>query len=379
MPEPDTAPEARRILRICQACMYCEGFCAAFPALGRLRDLSEDDLDHLASLCHGCRDCYFACQYAAPHVFDVNVPRTLARVRQASYAKHAWPRGLGGLFRSNGRVVALSAAVAVVLALAATLLLVPSEALFAAHRGEGAFYQVIPWTVMAGAAAAALAWACLGLGLATASFWRAIRPAAVPSRVLIRALPQAMADIVTLRNLAGGGTGCREAEGTGSQLRRALHQSMVAGLGLCVLATSVAGLYGHVFGWQAPYPVLSLPVLSGLIGGVLLTVGAAGLMLLKRRAAPEPLAPETLGGEAAMLALLAAVGATGLIVLAVRDTAAMGAALALHLGLVVGFLAVLPASKIVHAPFRAAALLRDAIERQRATAETRRNDGRNER
>ncbi|NJL08772.1 MAG: signal transduction protein, partial [Methylacidiphilales bacterium] len=67
-------------------------------------------------------------------------------------------------------------------------------------------------------------------------------------------------------------------------------------------------------------------------------------------------------------------GATGLIVLAVRDTAAMGAALALHLGLVVGFLAVLPASKIVHAPFRAAALLRDAIERQRATAETRRNE-----
>ncbi|BBF92790.1 tricarballylate utilization 4Fe-4S protein TcuB [Blastochloris tepida] len=376
MPEPDTAAEARRILRICQACMYCEGFCAAFPALGRLRDLSEGDLDHLASLCHGCRDCHFACQYAAPHVFDVNVPRTLARVRQASYAKHAWPRRLGGLFRSNGRVVALGTAVTVLLALAATLLLVPHEALFAAHRGEGAFYQVIPWAVMAGAAAAALAWACLGLTVATVSFWRAICPATVSKRVLVRALPRAAADILTLRNLAGGGTGCREAEGAGSQHRRALHQTMVGGLGLCVLATVTAGLYGHVLGWQAPYPVLSLPVLSGLIGGVLLTAGAIGLLRLKRRAAPEPLAPETLGGESAMLALLAAVGATGLIVLAVRDTAAMGVALALHLGLVVGLLVVLPASKIVHAPFRAAALLRDAIERQREAAEFHRTDER---
>jgi citrate/tricarballylate utilization protein len=354
--------EARRILRICQTCMYCEGFCDTFPALGRLRELSDGDLDYLASLCHGCRDCHFACQYAPPHVFDVNVPRTLARVRQASYARHAWPRRLGAAFAANGRWVVLAVMVVLALALAATLLLVPPGALLAAHRGEGAFYRVIPWGAMAGGAALALGWAVLALGLSTRAFWRAIRPPASGLDVL-KALPWAMADILTLRNL--GGAGCRAAEGAAPQGRRMLHQTMVAGLGLCVVATGAAGLYGHVLGWAAPYPLASLPVLSGLVGGVLLTVGACGLLWLKRRADSVPLAPETVGGEVAALALLAAVGLSGLAVLGVRETAAMGLALAVHLGLVVGLFVVAPHSKILHAPFRAAALLRAAIERQR--------------
>lgn len=359
----DVDDEARRILRICQACMYCEGFCDTFPALGRLRELSESDLDYLANLCHGCRDCHFACQYAPPHAFEVNVPRTLARVRQASYARHAWPRRLGAAFQANGRVVAAAVTVIVALALAATLLLVPGEALLASHRGEGAFYRVVPWGVMASGAALALGGAVLAVSLATRSLWRAIRPPASSSEVA-RALPRAAADIATLRNL--GGAGCRTAEGAAPQRRRILHQIMVLGLGLCFLATAAAGLYGHALGWAAPYPLVSLPVLSGLIGGVLLTVGASGLIWLKRSADSEPLAPETTGGEVAALALLAAVGLSGLAVLMVRDTGAMGLTLALHLGLVAGLFAVLPCSKLIHAPFRAAALLRSAIERTRA-------------
>ncbi|NJL50422.1 MAG: signal transduction protein, partial [Blastochloris sp.] len=58
-----------------------------------------------------------------------------------------------------------------------------------------------------------------------------------------------------------------------------------------------------------------------------------------------------------------------LAVLAVRDTAAMGLTLAFHLGLVAGLFAVVPYSKLIHAPFRAAALLRGAIERARAGSE----------
>ncbi|ALK09527.1 tricarballylate utilization 4Fe-4S protein TcuB [Blastochloris viridis] len=366
MSDPDD--EARRILRICQACMYCEGFCATFPALGRLRELPDGDLDYLANLCHGCRDCYFACQYAPPHVFDVNVPRTLARVRQQSYARHAWPRRLGAAFAANGRRVALAVAAVVALALAATVLSVPGEALFAAHRGEGAFYRVIPWAVMAGAAAAALAWAVVALCLATLAFWRAIRiPASVPATVA--ALPRALSDIVTLRNL--GGAGCAVAEGAAPQRRRLLHQIMVLGLGLCVVATLAAGFYGHVLGREAPYPLLSLPVLAGLCGGVLLTVGAGGLLAVKRQADSAPLAPETSGGEVVALALLAAVGVSGLVVLALRDTAAMALVLAFHLGLVVGLFAALPFSKLIHAPFRAAALLRAAIEQRAADAAAR--------
>ena len=61
--------EAERQLTICNACRYCEGYCAVFPALERRRELTEGDIAHLADLCHDCRACYTACMYAPPHEF----------------------------------------------------------------------------------------------------------------------------------------------------------------------------------------------------------------------------------------------------------------------------------------------------------------------
>ena len=74
--------EARRQLTICNACRYCEGYCAVFPALERLLEVTRGDVTHLADLCHDCRDCYTACMYAPPHEFAVNVPAALSAVRR---------------------------------------------------------------------------------------------------------------------------------------------------------------------------------------------------------------------------------------------------------------------------------------------------------
>ena len=65
--------QARRILTICNACRYCEGFCAVFPAMTRRLDFVKEDVHYLANLCHNCGACLHACQYAAPHEFDVNI------------------------------------------------------------------------------------------------------------------------------------------------------------------------------------------------------------------------------------------------------------------------------------------------------------------
>jgi MinD superfamily P-loop ATPase len=41
-------------MAVCNACRYCEGLCAVFPAMELRRDFSGGELDYLASLCHGC-------------------------------------------------------------------------------------------------------------------------------------------------------------------------------------------------------------------------------------------------------------------------------------------------------------------------------------
>jgi citrate/tricarballylate utilization protein len=104
---PDLVAEGVRMARICNACRYCEGYCAVFPALERRLDFTEHDLTYLANLCHNCGSCYYACQYAPPHEFELNFPRMLAEIRGASYRKHAWPDMLARAFERTGVVLSL--------------------------------------------------------------------------------------------------------------------------------------------------------------------------------------------------------------------------------------------------------------------------------
>src|SRR5690606_16180872 len=102
--------EVARVLQICNACRYCEGFCAVFPAMTRRLEFNKADINYMANLCHNCGDCLHACQYAPPHDFQVNVPQAMARVRAETYQEFAWPRPLGALYKRNGLTVSLALA-----------------------------------------------------------------------------------------------------------------------------------------------------------------------------------------------------------------------------------------------------------------------------
>src|SRR6218665_3422621 len=86
--------EVARQMQICNACRYCEGFCAVFPAMPRRPEFGKANIPFLANLCHDCGACLHACQYAPPHEFAINVPRAMARVRVQTYADYAWPSAL---------------------------------------------------------------------------------------------------------------------------------------------------------------------------------------------------------------------------------------------------------------------------------------------
>jgi ferredoxin len=105
-----SAPEAEvaRQMQICNACRYCEGFCAVFPAMTRRLEFGKADIHFMANLCHNCGACLHACQYAPPHEFAVNVPQAMAQVRGQTYADYAWPPALGQLYQRNGLTLALA-------------------------------------------------------------------------------------------------------------------------------------------------------------------------------------------------------------------------------------------------------------------------------
>mgnify|MGYP000429110786 FL=1 len=354
--------EVARQLQICNACRYCEGFCAMFPAMTRRLAFDKADIHYLANLCHNCGACLHACQYAPPHEFAVNVPQSMAQVRGQTYADYAWPASLGGLYKRNGLFVALALAAA----LSAFLLLALqfNGTLFAAQVGAN-FYSVFPHNLLVSLFAPVFLFSALALGMGVRRFWRDITPATSGAPLTYPAGEEATQAVLTLKYLDGGhGEGCNNEDDAFSLSRQRAHHLTFYGFMLCFAATSLATVYHYAFGWQAPYDLPSLPKILGAVGGVSLLLGTLGLFKLKLQRHP-------LHGDAAQkpmdlgfIALLCLTSVTGLALWLARGHNAMPALLALHLGVVMALFATLPYGKFAHGIFRTAALLRFAVEKR---------------
>ena len=349
-------------MEVCNACRYCEGYCAVFPAMELRRGFAENDLTYLANLCHGCRGCYYACQYAPPHEFGINVPQVFADLRVETYEKYAWPRPLARLFDRNGTVVSIGTAVFVTLVLILTAAFQPPDVILGTHTGAGAFYRVIPWGVMAGIAGVTSIFALVSILISLVLFWRDTGASGRPSA---GSLAHTTSDILTLRNLGGAGHGCNDRDESFAMSRRRFHHLLFYGFLLCFASTTTAWIYDHFYGLQAPYPFFSLPVQLGTWGGLGMVAGAGGLLWLKITGDPGPVARRLLGSDYGFLIQLLLVASTGLLLLAFRATPAMGILLAIHLGTVVALFVLLPYSKFVHGGYRGLALLRSAMEKRK--------------
>ena len=106
--------EADRLMVVCNSCRYCEGLCAMCPAMEMRRSFADGDLNYLANLCHACGACYTDSQFSPPHEFNVNVPQTLAQVRNQSYSAYARPRAMAKFFAGNNRKTAMVSLAAVI-------------------------------------------------------------------------------------------------------------------------------------------------------------------------------------------------------------------------------------------------------------------------
>ncbi|HYC35503.1 MAG TPA: tricarballylate utilization 4Fe-4S protein TcuB [Usitatibacter sp.] len=357
--------EAQRVLSICNACRYCEGYCAVFPALERRLSFTEGDVHYLANLCHNCGSCLYACQYAPPHEFQLNFPRLMAQARNQTYRHYAWPAFLGRAFERNGWVVSLATAACLALVFAFTAWYASPERFFAAWSdAQGSFYAVLPHEALVTAFGSAFLYVLFALAMSFNRFW-----AGTGERLadFLHPVPLAAAkwDAAGLRYLDGGGDGCTYPDEKPSFARRHFHHLTFYGFMLCFAATSVATVYHYVFGWKAPYPMASLPVVLGVLGGIGLVIGPVGLLWLKSRRDAELVDPSQDGMDAGFIALLLLTSLTGLALLFLRETRAMGMLLAAHLGVVLALFLTLPYGKFVHAVYRFAALVRFHIERRR--------------
>ncbi|MDR2055112.1 MAG: tricarballylate utilization 4Fe-4S protein TcuB [Desulfovibrio sp.] len=353
--------EADRVMGICNACRYCEGICALFPAMELRRTFTAGDLNYLANLCHNCRGCYYCCQYAPPHEFQLNFPQAMSALRAQTYEQTA-PGFLKKLFPNNAFYVFAVSLVATILLTAVSLCASGPSVFFGAHSGSGSFYKIIPYGAMLLVFCLAGLFALVALLRGVIAFWR------ISDGKLqwldLAAHKKAVRDVLTLKYLDGGGDGCNYPDNRFSMIRRQFHHAVFYGFLLCLASTSVAFIYDHAFGWPAPYGFFSLPVLLGTFGGLGLLAGTGGMLWLKTVMDARPADPASTGMDMAFSALLFLVSLSGLLLLVFRSTELMGLLLCIHLGLVLGLFLTMPCGKFVHAVFRYAALVRNAHEQR---------------
>lgn len=361
LPLTDDEAEVSRQMQICNACRYCEGFCAVFPAMTRRLEFHKADVNYLANLCHNCGACYHACQYAPPHDFAVNVPQAMARVRLQTYTEYAWPAAFGRLYRNNGTTVAVALSAGLALFLILAMLL--TNGVLVQEGLAANFYAIFPHNLLAAMFGAVFGFASLALGIGVSRFWRGLSVNGLGAG----AVAEATANVLTLKYLDGGhGAGCNDADDKFTLWRRRFHHATFYGFMLCFAATAVATLYHYALGLHAPYPMLSAPVLLGTAGGLGLVVGPIGLLWLNLRRDPIRSDLRQKPMDIAFIILLLLTSVSGLALLAFREAGAMPALLAVHLGIVMALFATLPYGKFAHGIFRTAALLKSALEKRQA-------------
>lgn len=358
--------EAEHLMTVCNSCRYCEEYCAVWQSMERRLVFTPGDLNYLANLCHGCSDCYYACQFAPPHQFAINPPLTFAKLRIESYEQYAWPQPLARLFNKNGVVVSLIAALVLIVFMFGAIQIVGGNRFFSSVPGAN-FYDIASHQVLVTTFSAVFLFSILALFVGFLRFWRDTGET-FGAFLHPVTLGRGLWDALTLHNLDNGGFGCDYPKQEDSESRRWFHHFTFYGFMMCFAATVTATIYEDFFGWMPPYGYTSLPVVFGTIGGIGLMIGTAGLYILKLRHNRKLTDEKQVGMDVSFLLLLFLTSVTGLLLLGFRTTAAMASLLIIHLALVMTLFLTMPYGKFVHSVYRLAALVKNALERSRQTA-----------
>ena len=367
-PTPATL-KSQHEMTVCNACRYCESYCPVFQAMEERLTFSSGDIAYLANLCHNCGECLYACQYAPPHEFGIDVPRTFSALRVESYEAAAWPAFAAGLFRSPWGTVLVALVIAAI---------VVTELAGRSASGRGDFYSAIPHAVMVTIFGIAALFAVVALTVGYRRF--AVLVLADPNRLRASSVVgsegarrggkvDAARDVFRLTHLHTTGQDCTDAEETRRPWRRWMHHCTFYGFLLCAASTSVAAIY-HLFGWLAPYDYTSVPVVLGTAGGLALLIGTTGLFLVDRGRDPDLTHHAERWLDDAFLAMLFATSVTGLVLLALREGAWMRELLIVHLAFVLALFVTIPYGKFVHGIYRAAALVKFRRETKHEVTKT---------
>lgn len=366
MQSKELLDDGKRQMKLCNACRYCEGYCAVWQSIEWRLDFTDNDMTYLANLCHDCRDCYYACPFTTPHEFGINPPKLFAQLREETYQKYASPRLFAKALGEKPSGFWITFFFGIILMLALILGTTGASGLLKAHVGIGAFYESLSEVVMIVVFLALGIWMVGGWIVGMSRFWQDIK-SPKSEKVIGKDFVTGTKYALSLHYLGGEGVGCTYPTDEPSTTRRKLHHFVSYGFMLDLASTALGAFYAHVLHIPAPYSVYHPVVILGILGGLGIIIGVVGLLVLKTKSDPEVHDEGAKKSGTSFAVVLLTVAVTGMILLLARETAAMGIILVIHLGSVAALFFTAPYTKFAHFVYRYLALIRYAQEKRIAT------------
>jgi citrate/tricarballylate utilization protein len=335
----------------------------------RRRLFTKNDVIFLANLCHDCGACYTVCPFTPPNQLSINIPKINNEIRLATYRDYTAPRFLATVFEKQAAYSALVVALSLLLIAALASVLGTPGRIITPQVGPGSFYVIVPSLIIE-IAGGALGLIVLGIWLyGVGKYWNDISNS--PKRILnAGVLWSAAIDVFKHTWFKGGGGGCMypspEPDERPSYLRLYLHVMVFFGFLLTFASTVSATFYQNILGVLPPYPMVSVPVLLGSSGGVLISVGA--LTFLGADIGEGPTSVKgTVSLDRAFLVVLLLAALTGMSTLLLRDTGFMGTLFVVHLGFVLALFLTAPYGKFIHFAYTYVALILNKVEERSHT------------
>ncbi|MEM3193054.1 MAG: hypothetical protein QXO75_07360 [Nitrososphaerota archaeon] len=330
--------EAIRQMSICNACRYCEGYCAVWDAIEFKFVLNEGYIYHLANLCHDCRDCFYACPFNEPeHEFKLNIPKVLGQVRVDTYTANVRPKFLKFALEKPILVTTLSTFIAVAVAVIYASLfglskfsVLPMTAIIPDFLFKSITILVYFYTIVI--------WSWEGL-----SYWFKINEKAhLNASGLIRGIW----DAIYHTNFRGGGTGCKVPDQKNRYFRLTTHSLVLFGFITALISIS---FYPDIYGYVG---------IAYLLGSMAVSIGTAGsiYMHLTEKEGSRNQKQSTMDYPFTFLLFLA--GITGVLVPISTGTIWFNWNFLIHDALIIVVFLMAPYSKFIHPVFRFISLIK---------------------
>jgi citrate/tricarballylate utilization protein len=348
--------ETSRQLKICNACRYCEGFCPVWDAIEYRTEFNHVDIGYLSNLCHDCGQCFDVCPFVPPHEFSLDIPAALSEVRSYTYEEYSTPKVASRFFKNQFSLLAVTIGISILSVFGIYYFTGNPTRIISPITGPGSFYVVLPNTVID---TAGILLATFVIAVWLLSGVKFMRATSNHKRIKFSDFFSALRESFAETWFKGGGAGCNypERNSRGNRIRLYVHAFVFYGFILDLLSTISAFIeqeFGHIL---PPYAIISIPVILGLTGGILIITGVVFFFYYDLRANGSKNNKMKIMDKTFLVTLLLT-ALTGILLLSLRNTVFMGSLLVIHVSFVGVLFVTAPYGKFIHFVYRYLSMIR---------------------